>query len=53
MAKWILRSGGQIEGKIFFEIETSHDPIVSIEFFLHGAKQEIMVDPQRPTCLVK
>ena len=44
MAKWILRTGGKIEGKTFFEVGAGHDLIVPIGFFLCGAEKIITVD---------
>jgi len=44
MARWIIRMGGEIEGKSFFELGTGHDPIVPIGFFLCGADKIVTVD---------
>lgn len=44
MARWILDSGGKIEGKTFLEVGTGHNPIVPIGFFLSGAEKIVTVD---------
>ena len=47
MAHWILEMEGKIEGKVFFEVGTGHNPIVPIGFFLCGAKKIVTVDRYR------
>jgi len=47
MVRWILDIGGKVEGKLFFEVGTEHNPIVPIGGFLRGAEQVVTVDLHR------